>query len=312
MKLSNRSDYTINFTRKALNRIRQKADLTKPNEVRMFIALLKTSDGYKRNLCISYNRYAKHHNFTWDMPKYREEAKNIALPTREKIQMLIASAGKLLGLKLQLSMETGLRPVELARLKVKDLDLEHKTVNPTTAKKGNARTVPISDVMKLKLTEHITTRSLAPTDLLFKGTDSDHYGKQYRNLRNALADKLKDPSLKTIRLYDLRHYFCKETTRHRESIYRNDANGSHEANDYTEVHALAEPQRRRMDLHRSNNSQRSNQTHRSRLSIRHNNRRNTTIQKTQITPLFLLSTIVLLICFAPSLFRALEEEVQRL
>jgi hypothetical protein len=27
-------------------------------------------------------------------------------------------------------------------------------------------------------------------------------------MRNALADKLKDPTLKTIRLYDLRHYFC--------------------------------------------------------------------------------------------------------
>jgi hypothetical protein len=27
-------------------------------------------------------------------------------------------------------------------------------------------------------------------------------------MRNALANKLKDPTLKTIRLYDLRHYFC--------------------------------------------------------------------------------------------------------
>jgi hypothetical protein len=27
-------------------------------------------------------------------------------------------------------------------------------------------------------------------------------------MRNRLADKLKDPTLKTIRLYDLRHYFC--------------------------------------------------------------------------------------------------------
>jgi integrase len=142
------------------------------------------------------------------MPKYREEAKNIALPTREKIQMLIANAGKLLSMKLQLSMETGLRPVELTRLKVKDIDLEHKTVNPTTAKKGNARTIPFSETLRLKLIEHITTNNLAPTDPLFKGTDSDLYGKHYRKMRNALADKLKDPTLRTIRLYDLRHYFC--------------------------------------------------------------------------------------------------------
>jgi integrase len=142
------------------------------------------------------------------LPQYRPEAKNIALPTREKIQMFIANAGKQLGRKLQLSMETGLRPVELARLRVKDIDLDHKTVNPTTAKKGNARTIPFSETLRLKLAEHIATNNLAPTHLLFKGTDSDLYGKHYRKMRNALADKLKDPTIKTIRLYDLRHYFC--------------------------------------------------------------------------------------------------------
>jgi len=208
MKLSNKSNYTINFTRKALNTISKHANLDKPDEVRMFIAMLNTTDGYKRNLCIVYNKYAKFYNIAWNMPRYREEAKNIALPTKEKIQMLIASAGKLLGMKLQLSMETGLRPVELARLKAKDLDLDHKTVNPITAKKGNARTVPISETLTAKLREHIANHSLAPTDLLFEGTNSDHYGKQYRDMRNKLADRLKDPSIRTIRLYDLRHYFC--------------------------------------------------------------------------------------------------------
>ena len=153
----------------------------------MFIAMLKTTDGYKRNLCIAYDKYAKFYNIAWNMPKYKPEAKNIALPTKEKIQMLIASAGKLLGMKLQLSMETGLRPVELARLKVKDLDLDHKTVNPTTAKKGNARTLPLDETLTAKLKEHIANHNLAPTDLLFKGTDSDHYGKQYRDMRNKLA-----------------------------------------------------------------------------------------------------------------------------
>jgi integrase len=208
MKLDNNSDYTTNFTRKALNRISQNASLDKPEQVKMFIAMLKTTNGYKRNLCIAYNKYAKLHNIQWQMPKYKPEAKNIALPTKEKIQMFIANAGKQLSRKLQLSMETGLRPVELTRLKVKDLDLDHKTVNPTTAKNGNARTIPMSANLTAKLQEHIAENNLSPNDLLFKGTDSNLYGKQYRNMRNRLADKLKDPTLKTIRLYDLRHYFC--------------------------------------------------------------------------------------------------------
>jgi hypothetical protein len=208
MKNDNKSDYTINFTRKALNFLAKHTSLKEPEAVKMLIAEHKSSDGYKRNLCIAYNKYCKFYNIAWNMPKYREEAKNIALPTREKIQMLIARAGQLLSIKLQLSMETGLRPVELTRLKAKDLDLEHRTVNPTTAKRGNPRTVPMSQALTQRLQEHIIRENLTPNELLFKGTDSDHYGKQYRQIRNKLADELHDPSIRTIRLYDLRHYFC--------------------------------------------------------------------------------------------------------
>jgi integrase len=209
MKLNNNSEYTINFTRKALAYISRHADLSKPQEVKMFIALLQNvTDGYKKNLCIAYNKYCKRAKIQWEMPKYAIEARNIALPTREKLQMLIAHAGKLLSMKLQLSIETGLRPVELVRLRVKGLDLDHKTVNPTTAKKGNARTVPLSENLTTKLRDHIIAYQLNPNDQMFKGATPDHYGKQYRKMRNALADKLKDPTIRTIRLYDFRHYFC--------------------------------------------------------------------------------------------------------
>jgi len=208
MKKDNKSDYTINFTRKALAFLSKHTTLSEPEAAKLLIAELKSSDGYKRNLCIAYNKYAKFYGINWNMPKYREPAKNIALPTKEKIQMLIADAGQLLSTKLQLSMETGLRPVELTRLKVKDLDLEHRTVNPTTAKRGNPRTIPMSQTLTQRLQEHIMRENLTPNDLLFKGTDPDHYGKQYRQMRNKLADKLHDPSVRAIRLYDLRHYFC--------------------------------------------------------------------------------------------------------
>jgi len=208
MKKDNKSDYTINFTRKALSFLSKHTSLAEPEAVKLVIAELKATDGYKRNLCIAYNKYAKFYEIAWNMPIYREPAKNIALPTKEKLLMLIANAGSLLSMKLTLSMETGLRPVELTRLKVKDLDLEHRTANPTTAKKGNARTIPMSQSLTQKLQEHIIRENLTQNDLLFKGTDADHYGKQYRKMRNKLAEKLNDPSIRNIRLYDFRHYFC--------------------------------------------------------------------------------------------------------
>jgi integrase len=141
------------------------------------------------------------------MPLYLPEAKNIKLPTKEKLLMLIAKARIPTSIKLNLSMETGLRPVELCRLKVNDIDLEHRAVNPITAKKGNPRTLKISQQLTASINEWIIKNNLNLNDKLFKG-DAEDYGKHYRAMRNKLAKDLKDPSIHTIRLYDFRHYFC--------------------------------------------------------------------------------------------------------
>jgi integrase len=207
MRSDNKSDYTINFTRKALTYLSKHTSLSEPEAVKLFIADLKTSDGYKRNLCIAYNKFCNYYQIEWKMPKYREEPKNIALPTKQKLEMLVATARKPLSTKLKLSMETGIRPVELCKLKVKDIDFDHKTINPTTAKRGNPRTLPISASLTAMLEEHIVKNNLTQQDKVFDITPED-YAKQYREMRNNLSAKLKDPSIHTIRLYDFRHYFC--------------------------------------------------------------------------------------------------------
>jgi integrase len=139
MKLENKSDYTINFTRKALNTISKYTDLDKPQEVKMFIALHKASDGYKRNLCIAYNKFCKYYKISWNMPTYHPESKGIKIPTKEKIEMLIASAKKPTSIKLQISKETGLRPIELCNLRVKDLDLEQNSSTPPQQRMAQAK-----------------------------------------------------------------------------------------------------------------------------------------------------------------------------
>jgi integrase len=144
------------------------------------------------------------------MPFYDPEAQNIKLPTKEKPNMLIANASRPLALKLSISMETGLRPVELCRLKAKDIDAEHKVVNPITAKHGAPRTLKTSENLIQRIQEHVTQNKLQPNDNLFKG-NSEYYGKLYRAMRNNLAKKLNDPAIHAIRLYDFRHYFCTMT-----------------------------------------------------------------------------------------------------
>jgi len=65
----------------------------------------------------------------------------------------------------------------------------------------------ISTNLKEVLQEHIDTHKLNLNDKLFKGNAED-YGKHYRAMRNKLAEKLHDLTIKQIRLYDLRHYFA--------------------------------------------------------------------------------------------------------
>jgi integrase len=144
------------------------------------------------------------------MPLYKQQAKMIKIPTKEKLEMLIAKAKKPLSTRLMMSMECGLRPIELCNLKVKDVDLEQRIIYPSTAKHGSPKALKISNNLQKVLQEHIIRHALNPNDKLFKG-NADDYGKHYRAMRNDLAKKLQDPTIQTIRLYDFRHYFATMT-----------------------------------------------------------------------------------------------------
>jgi integrase len=210
MKNSGKSDDTIRNTDKCLQVLDRHSNLNDSEQVKTYIANHNASNGYKRNLTIAYTKYANAEGIQWERPKYKEEAKRPRIPTKEKIEMIIASCGKTLATKLTLSMETGLRPVELQNLKAKDVDLEQRIVYPTTAKHGASRALRISQNLAHLLQEHIIRNDLASNDNLFKGKSTD-YGEYFRKARNKLAKKLQDPTLRTIRLYDLRHYFATTT-----------------------------------------------------------------------------------------------------
>jgi integrase len=207
MRNSGKSDYSIRFVDKSLTYIAKHCNLNEPEKVKHFIANLKASNGYKKNLCLAYNKYCKHYQIQWEMPLYIPEAKTIRIPTHEKIEMLIAGAGQVLSPKLQISKETGLRPVELCRLRVKDIDLGRRLIYPTTAKHGSARKLKISSNLQATLQNYVSMNKLNLNDKLLKDT-AENYGKHYRMMRNSLAKKLNDTSFKNIRLYDFRHHYA--------------------------------------------------------------------------------------------------------
>jgi site-specific recombinase XerC len=166
---------------------------------------------YKSMLVDAYSKYVKYNKIeNWERPHYSIQPKGIQPPTEERIKLLIASAKMPMSLKISISKETGLRPKEVTGetgLKVNDIHRDTKTIVARSLKGCNQRpAIPISDELLTNLTSYITSRNLKPDDLIFKGS-SDTYTTHFIRFKNTIAKRLNDPTIKQIRLYDIRHYY---------------------------------------------------------------------------------------------------------
>ena len=122
---------------------------------------MEVVDSYKRNLCYAYEHYLKLNELTWKRPRYYARERLPRIPTEKTLDMLIAASRPRLAVKLSISKETGLRPVELLALKVKDVDLEKGILYPSTAKHGAPRALKIMSKTLNMLKVHIHKNSLS-------------------------------------------------------------------------------------------------------------------------------------------------------
>jgi site-specific recombinase XerD len=220
---------TIDSFRRHIAVLARNASLDNPQEVELAIARLKKTDPstkkltnnpvsntYKAKLCFTYQHYTKFYKMFWEVPHYIEEERSIQPPSDEKCQMLIASARGALSLMIDISVQTGLRPIEVQGykgLRVRDIHTEQRTITALSTKGCNARPpMPISEELTAKLKTYIEKHNLQGGDFLFRG-DSKRYGEHFRRMRNRLADKLNDPTIRNIRLYDLRHHYVTKKLR---------------------------------------------------------------------------------------------------
>ncbi len=207
MKNNGNADCSIKSVEKFLHQLNDNIDLFNPEAVKNWIANHQVSTGTKRNMVLAYSKFCEVAHIPFKKPIYKDNPRPRRIPTKQKIEKLIASASSNLSIKLQLSYETGLRPIELCNLKVRDFDKDTRTILPSTAKYGASRTLRISVSLTARLTKWIQENQLKLTQRIFYG-DSDYYGKQFRQHRNKLASELQDQNMRTIKLYDLRHYFA--------------------------------------------------------------------------------------------------------
>ncbi len=114
---------------KALMKISRNVDIDNPSEVLTYIAKLKAMDSYKANLCDFYSHYARQYGIPFVKPKFRRDHKLPYIPSKEELELFIAHSKKKYALIYSILRDTGIRPVELSRITLRDIDLDKGTIN---------------------------------------------------------------------------------------------------------------------------------------------------------------------------------------
>jgi len=96
-------------------------------------------------------------------------------------------------------------------IKLRDIDLQKGAIYPETAKHGSPRVLKLTNRTLNMLNKYLAYKHIKINDNLFGKWTSENYGKLFRYTRNKTAEKLCDISIKSIRLYDLRHFYATMT-----------------------------------------------------------------------------------------------------
>ncbi len=142
----------------------------------------------------------------WHKPFFIREERLPNVPTTEQVNTIIPTFTRKYTTIFSILRDTGLRPVELHRLRLKNINLENGTITPKTAKNGTARILKLPNPTLAMLKEYLTKYNFKQTDVLFPPTKKQCHIWVLR--RNQLAKKLNQPELTKYRLYDLRHYYA--------------------------------------------------------------------------------------------------------
>jgi len=114
--------------------------------------------------------------------------------------MKVVSASRKYAVIFKVLMETGVMPYELSRVEAKDIDFDRCTASVRGFKGHASRTfkLPAETIGMLRLC--FSKYSKFPEAIWIE--------KMWMKTRNKVSSKLQDPNIKTIRLYDLRHYYA--------------------------------------------------------------------------------------------------------
>lgn len=163
------------------------------------------SNCFKEGLTVAYNHYVTVNGLKWEKPTYLREENAIRVPTTENVEKLIAYAGPKYSTIISVFKDTGARPCELERVRLRDVDFEQGIIYLPSRKGSKDRPKKLKLKTLAMLKRYVTCGKYKLDEQIFPTSNAMTHG--FIRQRNKLAEKLQDPTIKMIRLYDLRHYF---------------------------------------------------------------------------------------------------------
>ncbi|MDH5495130.1 MAG: site-specific integrase, partial [Candidatus Bathyarchaeota archaeon] len=204
MRKDGYSENTIKPIGRRLRNLGKHADLDNPEKVKEFIVRVDWSNGYKENIVNAYNHYAVFHCLEWRKPRHQRAFSIKKLPLESDIDLIISYTRTRNRVAFKLVKECGLRPIEVSRLTLKQIDLHKGLVYPETAKGGEARVLRIKKET-LALLKQLVSNMQSVNKEIFPSSKT--LQSNWFKLRKRIAETYNKQELKQVRLYDLRHFY---------------------------------------------------------------------------------------------------------
>ena len=208
LKNNGKAENTIKSVSQNLTRMTKHTDLTKPEQVKEYIANANRidngkplSNGTKSKLAFCYNCLCKANNMEWEIPRYKWEQRIPIIPTKANVTKIIAASTKRYATIFTILAETGASGQELHNISKDNIDIEQGIISVKGCKGHASGTYKLKKRTAEMLLEYLTEN---PQEYPFP--QPKVMSQIWRKTRNKLADNLKQPQLRQIPMKNLRNY----------------------------------------------------------------------------------------------------------
>ena len=171
-----------------------------------YVLSLEKTNKYKMTLLSAYLHYCSANGICWVPPRLKCESVPIVVPTEERIDRIISRCSLKYITIFQISKH-GLRPDEVSKIVLRDIDLQRGLLTVRTSKLGAERTIKLKEYAHENLRTYVQRNNISRMDVPLFSKPSI-LRDQWNTYRRRAYLNFRDSELLKIRLYDLRHWFA--------------------------------------------------------------------------------------------------------